>query len=268
MSTYATRDVLRLCKLSTHQVRQLVRQGWVTPDRDSRGRLQFDLAMIGRLKRAHQLIQQVPPRRLGAALRRMQGMPNLDNVMVVGGELVISDGTGMWEARTGQVPMDFEAPEYSILSALPVPTAIPVHTEEWTAEDWFELGCDRDGFDNEGAKKAYLSALEMDPKHRDARIGLAGIHEAEGDAYAAISLLESAVADDSGNAVGWQLLGTCLAQAGRDDEALVALDNAIEADPYVADVHEAAADVCTRLGLTSRAAEHTTLYKELAEESW
>jgi cytochrome c-type biogenesis protein CcmH/NrfG len=143
-----------------------------------------------------------------------------------------------------------------------------VHTEEWTAEDWFELGCDRDGFDNEGAKKAYLSALEMDPKHIDARIGLAGIHEAEGDAYAAISLLESAVADDSGNAVGWQLLGTCLAQAGRDDEALVALDNAIEADPYVADVHEAAADVCTRLGLTSRAAEHTTLYKELAEESW
>jgi hypothetical protein len=110
MSTYATRDVLRLCKLSTHQVRQLVRQGWVTPDRDSRGRLQFDLAMIGRLKRAHQLIQQVAPRRLGAALRRMQGMPNLDSVLVVGGELVITDGTGMWEARTGQVPMDFEPP--------------------------------------------------------------------------------------------------------------------------------------------------------------
>ena len=264
---YSTRDVVRLCKLTQPQVRQLVRQGWVTPERDARGRFRFDMAMLGRLKRAHQLIQQVPPRRLGAALRSLEGSPDLDHVIVVGGELVVLDEAGMFEARTGQVPMDFDPPEYSQLTALPTPTAIPVNTEQWSAEDWFELACDRDGYDDDGAREAYLKALELDPGFVDAQIGLAGVYEAAGDPFAAIPILRTALQEHSGHAVGWELLGLCYEHIGRDDEALSAYDNAIDADPYVADVRERAALLCDRLGLTLRAAEHRAALTEL-EDTW
>jgi len=267
MSTYSTRDVVRLCKLSIPQVRQLVRQGWVTPARDGRGRFLFDMAMLGRLKRARQLIEQVPPRRLGAALRRLKGNPDLDHVMVVGGELVVMDESGMFEARTGQVPMDFEPPEYSQLAALPPPTTIPVNTEQWTAEDWFELACDRDGYDDAGAREAYENALRLDSDHVDAKIGLAGLFEAAGDPFAAIPLLRAALKLDSGNGVGWELLGQSYEAVGRDDEALTAYDNAIDADPYVADVRERAALLCDQLGLVERAAEHRAALTEL-QETW
>lgn len=265
MSTYSTRDVVRLTKLSAQQVRQLVRQGWVSPARDKRGSLRFDFAMIGRLKRAQQLISEVRPRKLGAALRRLDKQPDLDQLVVIGGELVVRGDSGMWEARTGQVPMDFDDPEYSVISVFPAPTPVPGDIEEYDAEDWFELACDRDGFDDAGAREAYGKALELDPDHVEAKVGLAGLLETGGDAFGAIDLLRSAIESDGGHAVAWQLLGVCLEQVGREDEALEALENSLEADPWVAEVHELIIRICDALGLKDKARQHREELAELQE---
>jgi tetratricopeptide (TPR) repeat protein len=263
MAAYTTRDVARLTGLPPQRVRQLVRDGWVRVDRDPRGALRFDVQAIGRLKRAHALVRQVPRGRLRQALERLGGAPDLDRIEVLGGELVVRDGPARWEARTGQLTLDLDGGAHPELAELPPPGPAPVRTEAWTAEDWFDLGCDLDGYDDARARDAYRRALGLDPAHVDAKVALAHLVCAHGDPHAAVALLEEALAQDPGHAQAWFELGVAREREGEDRAALAAYAEALAADEWLAEAHLQAAGVCRRLGRGEDAARHLETYESL-----
>ncbi|MDA7977961.1 MAG: tetratricopeptide repeat protein [Pirellulales bacterium] len=82
-----------------------------------------------------------------------------------------------------------------------------------------------------GAIEHYRRALEQDPRHIDAVMGLARLYDREGDFATATTLYLQAVAIEPGNASVQNDLGLCYARQSRFEEAESALQKAVTAAP-------------------------------------
>ncbi len=259
---YGTRDVARLTGIPATKVRQLVRDEFVHVKRTTRGSMVFDLQGIGRLKRAWTLVKQLPRRKVAEALEHLDGPPDLDRLAVVGDELVVIDLDGVWEPRTGQMGLLFDGRQDTEITTLPV-SIVGSSEAEWTAEDWFDLACDNDGYDNNRAIDAYRRALDLDPQMFDAQVALGRLLANEGQLDEALDLITQAVEADPGNADGWYDLGVVRETLGDDNGAIDAYDEALEADPYMADAHLNSAKIYERTGRDADAVRHLSAYKRL-----
>lgn len=112
------------------------------------------------------------------------------------------------------------------------PTSLATKTPPPTADDYVKLGetCDRDG-DVESARQHYHKALDMEPHHLGALLGLGRLFDRQGQLDRATAHYAEATNFHPSSATAFNDLGLCLARQGRYNEAITALHRAIEINP-------------------------------------
>jgi len=103
----------------------------------------------------------------------------------------------------------------------------------------------------------------MDAAHADAYINLGRLLHERGDTPAALQAYETALGLRPDDALAAFNLGVALEDAQRFDDAAVAYQRAIDADPRAADAHYNLAGVFERLGDRAAALRHLKTYKKL-----
>lgn len=279
MTGYSTRDVGRLLGISAGEVRGYVRAGFLSPERGSRGELRFSFQDLVFLRTARGLSSaRLPPRRIRTALSRLReqlpdGRPlTAVRLAVEGSRIVAEDGPRRWQPESGQILLDFDAEDPARPHAPPIGEAFGEGEEEtdgrdarpeYSAEEWFELGCELEPGSPADAIAAYRRAIERDPGHADALVNLGRLLHETGDPAGAASHYEAALASRPDDAVAAFNLGVALEDLRKLPEALLAYQKAVRLDPENADGHFNAAALAERLGRTAEALRHLRTYRKL-----
>ncbi|MEE8412857.1 MAG: MerR family transcriptional regulator, partial [Acidobacteriota bacterium] len=186
MKGYSVKDVARMLDLSIGQVRSFARSGLVDPKRGHRGEYRFGFQDLVLLRTAKGLLnQRIPPQRVRNALNRLkQQLPAdgpLSSVQISahGNRIVVQRSGRSWQPESGQMLLTFDADGGACAQKRPIAGPPERETPGLDAEDWFRLGGELEQGAPEQAREAYRRALELDPRHVDARINLGRLlHEA------------------------------------------------------------------------------------------
>lgn len=280
---YSTREVAELLDLAPREVRRLARSGLVRPERGPGNAYRFSFRDLVLLRTAAELHRAgVPSRRVRRALHDLQEELPEDRplsalrIAAEGGRVVVRDGETVWSPGSGQVQLDFDAPDREVGSeagAASVPEVArgpevardpgALAGEGPSAERWFERGSELEASDRAAARDAYRRALELDPAHADARVNLGNLLLEDGRAEAAVREYRQALEADPGHALAAFDLGVALEELERAAEAAEAYRKALELDPGLADAHFNLAGVLERTGDRGGALRHLRAYREL-----
>ncbi|MFY9550485.1 MAG: tetratricopeptide repeat protein [Thermoanaerobaculia bacterium] len=273
MKGYSTSEVAKLLGLSQPQVRGYVRAGFLAPVRGSRGELSFSFQDLVFLRTARGLMAaRVPAKRIRAALRKLNGqLPEgrpitAVRIAVEGSRIVVEDGARRWQPESGQILFDFGVADLAKKVAPMVRRAYREAQEEgpeFSADDWFEWGCELEPGSPEEAITAYRQSIELDPEHADAHVNLGRLLHEAGDAAGAAPHYEAALASRPDDATAAFNLGVALEDLGKLPEALLAYQKAVRLDPANADAHFNAAALAEKLGRTAEALRHLRTYRKL-----
>ncbi len=275
MTGYSTSEVAKLLGLSASQVRGYVRAGFLSPERGSAGRLTFSFQDLVFLRTARGLLSaRVAPRRIRKALRRLReqlpdGRPLAAvRIAVEGSRIVVADGSRRWQPESGQILFDFGVADLAKKAAPVVRRAFKearANGTEFSADDWYEWGCELEPGSPGEAIAAYRRALSIDPAHPDAHVNLGRLLHEAGDAAAAEPHYEAALAARPDDAIAAFNLGVALEDLGRTPEALLAYQKAVRIDPDNADAHFNAASLAEKLGRPAEALRHLRTYRKLTQ---
>ena len=273
MKGYSTSEVAKLLGLSQPQVRGYVRAGFLAPERGSRGELSFSFQDLVFLRTARGLMAaRVPAKRIRAALRQLNGqLPEgrpitAVRIAVEGSRIVVEDGARRWQPESGQILFDFGVADLAKKVAPMVRRAYREAQEEgpeFSADDWFEWGCELEPGSPGEAIAAYRRSIELDPEHADAHVNLGRLLHEAGDAAGAAPHYEAALASRPDDATAAFNLGVALEDLGKLPEALLAYQKAVRLDPANADAHFNAAALAEKLGRTAEALRHLRTYRKL-----
>ena len=137
--------------------------------------------------------------------------------------------------------------------------------ENWTAEDWYEVGCDCD--ENPGdfsrATLAYERALELDPHHVGALVNLGNVYYRLEQIDDARRLYERALAIDPQNPNVHYNLGNVYDDLEEFRTAIRFFDSALRLNPGNADAHFNLGLVHDRLGNVDKVRQHMMAYLRL-----
>jgi tetratricopeptide (TPR) repeat protein len=185
---------------------------------------------------------------------------------VEGSRIVAEDGTRRWQPESGQGLLDFSA---GALADEPVPQVRGAFLEagsaepDFSADEWFEWGCELEPGSPEEAIAAYRRAIDIDPAHADAHVNLGRLLHEAGDAAGASPHYEAALTSRPEDATAAFNLGVAQEDLGRLPEALLAYQRAVRLDPENADAHFNAAALAEKLGRTAEALRHLRTYRKL-----
>lgn len=276
MIGYTEREVASVLGLPEARIRAFVKEGFLEPRRGQGGELRFGFQDLVLLRTAKGLTEAgVSPRRVRRALASLEaqlprGRP-LTAVQVFAreGDVVVHDGDLEWEPVTGQVLFNFDVKD---LASEAEPLTIQAErraTEadlEMSADDWYELGSDLETVSPARARDAYRRALELEPRHVEARINAgrllyeAGLFEAA-EAHFAYARRERA--SDATAAFNHGLAFEALA---RPRDAVEAYRAAVEQAPRYREAYRALARLYERMGEAQAALQTYARYKELFGE--
>ncbi len=267
---YRTQDVARILGLPEGEVRRFSRAGFVSPRRGPRNSLRFSFQDLVLLRAAADLVKaRLSPARVRRALRQLRSrLPagrSLASVQVTaeGDEIVVHDGGARWQAETGQGLLDFEVADVARRVAPLVRAAARRRSSELDADAWYQWACDLEDGAPEESRRAYLKALQLDPRHPGAHLNLGRLLHEAGDLREAEVHYRFALQAPQHRAVGAFNLGVVLEDQGLLDEALFAYARAVEANPELADAHHNLAGLLQRLGRTADAIRHLNTYRRL-----
>ena len=263
---YGTGDVAQILGLSPAQVRGYVRSGFLNPERGKRGDYRFSFEDLVFLRTAKGLLEaHIGPRRVRRALaklreqlpegRRLTGL----RVTAEGSRIVVADGDARWQPESGQALLDFGVAE---LAEKVAPIAREAFREaqedsdELTADDWYEWGCELETAAPPEAREAYRRAIALDSGHADALVNLGRLLHESGDAAGAEAHYRRALAARPEDATAAFDLGVALEDLGRTQDALNAYESAVVLDPDNADAHYNAASLYERQGQVQAALRH------------
>lgn len=271
---YTAREVSKLLGLPPAEVRSWVESGLLDPRRDAEGRPRFLLQDLVLLRTAKALEPRVPQKRLRKALLRLKdqlpvGRPlSAVRITVEGNEIVVRDGRTVWKPESGQTVLDFDVAEIAgRVAPLVRKTARAAERKdvEGTAADWYELACELEATDREGARIAYGRALEQDPRHVDARVNLGRLLHDQGHPSQAEAHYRLALEAKPGHALALFNLGTALEDLHRPADAAQAYERALRADPGHADAHYNLARLYEKVGRKAAAIRHLKAYRTLRD---
>jgi tetratricopeptide (TPR) repeat protein len=271
---YAARDVARLLGLSVGQIRAYVRAGFIEPRRGPHGEFRFSFQDLVLLRTGKALMAHLPARRVRRALMMLrEQLPrgrDLTGVRITaeGDSIVVRDGASTWIPESRQAVLNFDVAELATEVAPLARRAADAAEEaehELTAEDWYALACDLEACDPDRARDAYRRALELDPRHFDARLNLGRLLHEVGETQAAEAHYRLALLTRPDDATAAFNLGVALEDLGRDSDARNAYERAIGSDPEYADAHYNLAHLCEKLGKQRSALRHFHTYRKLTQ---
>ncbi|HEY6066929.1 MAG TPA: tetratricopeptide repeat protein [Thermoanaerobaculia bacterium] len=280
---YGAREVSRMLGLTVGQVRAWVRSGLLDPERGPHGELRFSNHDLAVLRSARGLAgTRIGPRRIERALSRLReqisGSDSLDEIEIVaeGRQIVVTDGSARWQPESGQIlmafenaagtgPADLHPPQTggNVSALTPVLSRKTKEKSSASVDSWYQLGCDLEETDPEGASEAYARALELDPEHADAHVNLGRLLHEKGDAAGAETHYRSALAARPADATAAFNMGVALEDLGRDLEAIDAYEKAVALDPAHSDAYFNLAGACERAGRPAAAIRHLKTYRAL-----
>src|SRR5262245_16971721 len=215
---------------------------------------------------------RIPARRIRRALRKLNGqLPEGHPITSVrlgveGNRVVVDDGAQRWQPESGQILFDFGGADpvndVATIARRAEPEA-PKRTQEFSADDWFEWGCELEPGSPGEAMAAYRKALELDPAHASAHVNLGRLLHEAGDPAAAEPHYEAALAARPDDGTAAFNLGVALEDQNKLPEARLAYLKATRLDPGSADAHYNAARLAEKLGRSAEALQHLQTYRKL-----
>ena len=124
---------------------------------------------------------------------------------------------------------------------------------------------------NDQAVEAYQKAIELAPEDPTLYQNMGGLYASMGDTEKARELYQKAVSlsaygDPRDAAVNYYNMGVTFINSGKAEEAIEALNNALEADPEYAEAHYQLGISMLGTGQMEESASHLRKYLELAPE--
>ena len=166
--------------LTPAQIRSFAGEGFLTPERGSRGEMRFGFHDLIILRTAGELsAARIPQRKVRRVLQRLrEQLPegrSLTGVRIAadGERVVVRDGEAVWNPESGQALFDFDISEIEARAATLAPREIRSDAE-LDAEGWYDVACDLEITSPEDARSAYERVLELDPDHIDAHVNQQG----------------------------------------------------------------------------------------------
>ena len=270
---FDTGQAARIVGVPTPRLRQCVRAGLLTPQRDRRGRLRFDFVDLVLLRTMRGLIARgVPLRQIAhvlGSLRRQIGGRALTRLSIYadGRRVVAWDGESRWQPESGQFLFNFDAEQVMRrarkIAQLPGPPPRP-GLPRLSAEEWCDLAIELEDGSPIEARAAYHHALDLDPAHVVARLNLGRLLHADGNLTGAESHYREALRHDPKSGLGWYNLGVLLEDRSQSDEAVTCYERAVDVEPELADAHYNLALLYDRAGRRREAVRHLAIFRRLS----
>jgi tetratricopeptide (TPR) repeat protein len=301
MKRFSTKDAARILGVTEDQIRTYARLGEIVPWRGPGGRLEFEFPHLLLLKTTKGLLEAgVPARRLRrvwTSLKRQleKHLPLTSITIFADDERAVAwDGTAAWRPDSGQFLLNFDVSEVAeraeeedlepativfaegdeaefadegdasaAAAQLGLGTLVAPTDASFTAEQWFQLGCELEGESVVEARQAYLQTIALDPDFGDAHLNLGRLEHEAGELGKAEAHYREAVRCAPGDPTYHFNLGVLLEDRGRADEAVLAYQRVVEADPFHADAHYNLGLLLETMGRRSAAMRHLMIARRL-----
>jgi tetratricopeptide (TPR) repeat protein len=277
MRSYSVRDVQRFLRLSPDTTRNLIKAGFVKPERGGRREYRFSFQDLIVLRTARALIDaRIPARRIRrslASLRRelpeqlpLSGL----SISAVGDHVVVREGDAHRQVDSGQYLLDLDvsmdngvlqvvehrppAPPAAAPDAPPPPAA---------AHDWFAQALELESHDPDAALAAWRRAAAEDPHDAAAWTNWGRLLHEQGRTQQAAEVYQQALAQAGPDPLLLFNQGVLLEDLGNPAAALEAYRNALAADPDLADCHYNLARLYESFGKPQHAIRHLGQYRRL-----
>ena len=268
-AAYSVREASELVGLSARQIRSLITEDIIHPDRSERGRYRLSFADIVLLRAIAALADEgVPMARIRSAVKRLReqvaGEADVTaaSLDASGRSVVVTIGDETWEPESGQRVLDLGLPP-DRATVVAVPRRSEPTIADATASDWYAYADQLETTDAEGAEAAYRMALTLDPTFTEAHVDLGRLLHAGGAVREALGHYERAHELDPTDATILFNLGVAHDDLRHDDEAVSAYRRALELAPRFADARFNLASVHERRGEVSLALQELRAYREL-----
>lgn len=272
---YGIREVARLFAVPEHRLRYWSQTGFIVPSLRDGGRTLYSFRDLIAVKVAKALVDE------GASLRKIRrslatlraNLPGVDTSLSAlrircdHDRVVVDEGDHRFEADSGQVVLDFTVStlreQAASVLTLPVSNAEP--DEPTTAHDWFRRGCEleaeRDSAPSDiaglaAARRAYETALGLDPTLSAAWTNLGGLHAELGDVDAAREHFEQALRCDPDQPEAQCNLAELTLQCGDTEAAISAYRHVLRTCPDWSEAHYGLARALLQVGGKLQALAH------------
>jgi tetratricopeptide (TPR) repeat protein len=267
MKLFSTAEVANILNLPDSRIRSFVRAGFLAPARNKTRTLQFTFQDLLFLKTAKSLLaSRVPVKRilriLSSLKRQLPDEQHLSSLKIYadGRRVVVWDGKARWQPDSGQFLFNFDA--RSVMRTVKLPPAKPTKAD-LTAQHWFNLGVEFEATSTEEAQRAYISALELDPKMGNAHLNLGKLYHDAGVLKKSEAHYRAAVECAPLDPAPYFNLGVLLEDLKRPREAAHCYEEALDRDPAFADAHYNLGLVLDSLGEKKEAFTHLRTARKL-----
>lgn len=269
---FTAKEVEKLTGLTVARLRSLAKHGVVAPSAEVRGQRVYTFADLIMVRTAQGLLQrQVPMRELTSAVAALRtSIPRVTRplselrVVTDGKRLAVRADKGTFEAKTGQMLLDFDLGELRE----DVVRVLRPKTRADRQRVAFELYLRAAELDERPetvaeAEALYRRAVDLDPDLAIAYTNLGNIHFRRGEEDPAVALYQKALTIDENQPEARYNLGYVLLDRGSPKEAVVHFESAIRADGSFADAHFYLAMAYEAVGERGKARPSWKRYLEL-----